>query len=123
MAAEKTIPERLSELYKLQQIDSQLDEIQVLKGELPMEVRDLEDEIEGLQIRISKLEDSKKDLEEGISQHQGKIKESEKTVKEESGIGLLNVKRRLDLSYENNYKLEVQETKDSYSVELKLNLT
>lgn len=52
-----------------------------------------------------------------------KIKDSEKTVTEESGIGLLNVKRRLDLSYENHYKLDVKETKDSYSVELKLDLT
>ena len=77
---EKSIQDRLTELYELQQIDSQLDQIQVLKGELPMEVRDLEDEIEGLQIRISKLEDSKKDLQDGIAQHQAKIKESETLI-------------------------------------------
>jgi predicted nucleic acid-binding Zn-ribbon protein len=77
---EKTIQERLSELYQLQLIDSQLDEIQVLKGELPMEVLDLEDEIEGLQIRISKLEDSKTDLQDSIAQHQAKIKESENLI-------------------------------------------
>ena len=80
MAAEKTIPERLSELYKLQLIDSQLDEIQVLKGELPMEVKDLEDEIEGLQIRVQKLEDSKKELDDAIAQHRNKIKESEALI-------------------------------------------
>ena len=80
MAAEKTIPERLSELYKLQQIDSQLDEIQVLKGELPMEVRDLEDEIEGLQIRVQKLEDAKKELQDAIAQHRNKIKDSETLI-------------------------------------------
>ncbi|MCB0686381.1 MAG: hypothetical protein KDC53_07645 [Saprospiraceae bacterium] len=80
MAAEKTIPERLSELYKLQLIDSQLDEIQVLKGELPMEVKDLEDEIEGLQIRVRKLEDSKKELDDAIAQHRNKIKESETLI-------------------------------------------
>ena len=80
MAAEKTITERLSELYKLQLIDSQLDQIQVLKGELPMEVKDLEDEIEGLQIRVQKLEDSKKELEDAIAQHRNKIKESETLI-------------------------------------------
>lgn len=78
--AEKTIPERLAELYKLQLIDSQLDEIQVLKGELPMEVRDLEDEIEGLQIRVQKLEDAKKELQDSIAQHRNKIKESETLI-------------------------------------------
>lgn len=80
MAGEKTIPERLSELYRLQLIDSQLDEIQVLKGELPMEVKDLEDEIEGLQRRVQKLEDSRKELEDAIAQHKNKIKESETLI-------------------------------------------
>jgi len=78
--AEKTIQERLTELYKLQLIDSQIDQIQVLKGELPMEVRDLEDEIEGLQIRVTKLDDAKKELEDSIAQHRNKIKESEALI-------------------------------------------
>lgn len=51
-----------------------------------------------------------------------KIPESGKTVKEKSGIGLLNVKRRLDLSYPDNYQLQVEDLDDRYSVELKLNL-
>ncbi len=77
---EKTVPERLSDLYKLQEIDSQLDQITILKGELPIEVSDLEDEIEGLQTRINKLEDSKKELEDTIAGHQNKIKESEALI-------------------------------------------
>ena len=44
-----SVEEKLSSLLKLQKIDSKLDNIQVLKGELPIEVSDLEDEIEGLQ--------------------------------------------------------------------------
>ena len=39
-------------LYELQKIDSQIDEINKVKGELPLEVQDLEDEIEGLKTRI-----------------------------------------------------------------------
>lgn len=77
---EKTVPERLSDLYKLQEIDSQLDQITILKGELPIEVSDLEDEIEGLQTRINKLQDSKKELEDNIAHHQNKIKESEALI-------------------------------------------
>ena len=45
-----------------------------------------------------------------------------KTVTEKSGIGLQNVKRRLDLSYPDNYELNVEETENRYAVELKLNL-
>ena len=44
MAVEASISDKLSMLWHLQQIDSQLDELQILKGELPMEVSDLEDE-------------------------------------------------------------------------------
>ncbi len=75
--AEKTVSETLAELLALQAIDSQIDEINVLKGELPVEVNDLEDEIHGLQIRLNKLEDSKNELKDAILQHTAKIKESE----------------------------------------------
>lgn len=51
-----------------------------------------------------------------------KITESGKTVPEKSGIGLQNVKRRLDLSYPKNYQLEVTEDENTYFVDLKLNL-
>jgi predicted nucleic acid-binding Zn-ribbon protein len=45
---ELSVSEKLRSLYNLQQIDSQIDEIRILKGELPMEVSDLEDEVAGL---------------------------------------------------------------------------
>ncbi|MCB0587298.1 MAG: histidine kinase [Phaeodactylibacter sp.] len=51
-----------------------------------------------------------------------KIPESGKTVKKKSGIGLQNVKRRLELSYPDKYQLKVESLEDRYSVELKLNL-
>jgi predicted nucleic acid-binding Zn-ribbon protein len=71
-----TVEERLTNLYKLQHIASQLDEINTLKGELPMEVSDLEDEIEGLKRRIQKMVDSLKEMEDEITVHKGNIKES-----------------------------------------------
>ncbi|TYA63778.1 hypothetical protein FUA24_24730, partial [Seonamhaeicola marinus] len=50
-----TVEERLRALYDLQLIDSRIDEIRNVRGELPLEVRDLEDEVAGLNIRLEKL--------------------------------------------------------------------
>lgn len=52
-----SIEEKLISLVRLQKIDSKLDEIEILKGELPMEVSDLEDEIEGLNARRNRIEE------------------------------------------------------------------
>ena len=60
MAAKKetlSVEDRLEALYKLQIIDSQIDKIQIIKGELPMEVQDLEDEVEGLNTRMAKIDE------------------------------------------------------------------
>jgi hypothetical protein len=54
-----------------------MDEIGVLKGELPMEVSDLEDEITGLKTRLKKLESSVAEIDNEISRHNTNIKESE----------------------------------------------
>jgi len=51
-----SVEEKLIAVLTLQKIDSKIDEIQTLKGELPMEVKDLEDEIEGLQTRITNID-------------------------------------------------------------------
>jgi predicted nucleic acid-binding Zn-ribbon protein len=77
---ETTVAERLKQLFKLQNIDSELDEIEVLKGELPMEVNDLEDEVAGLNTRLSKLQDQLTELKEEISAHNAQISESEALV-------------------------------------------
>ena len=52
---EATVEERLRALYDLQLIDSRIDEIRNVRGELPLEVRDLEDEVGGLNMRLEKL--------------------------------------------------------------------
>jgi len=77
---ELTVQERLENLWKLQTIDSKLDEIEVLKGELPMEVSDLEDEVVGLDTRIAKLEESIGDIDKEVSNHHANIAEAEKLI-------------------------------------------
>lgn len=59
---ELTVTEKLKNLYRLQLVDSKLDEIKTLRGELPLEVRDLEDEIAGLETRINNYKHEIKDL-------------------------------------------------------------
>ena len=77
MATEKTVVEKLQDMFNLQSIDSKLDELEVLKGELPMEVSDLEDEIEGLNTRIGRLENQINDMEGEMAQHERNINEAE----------------------------------------------
>lgn len=74
--AELTVEERLKSLYELQLIDSQIDELEILKGELPMEVRDLEDEIAGLETRYRRNNETVEDLEGEISRYQSNILEA-----------------------------------------------
>ena len=52
---EYSMEEKIEALYKLHHIDSKIDEIEKIKGELPLEVQDLEDEVAGLQTRIDKI--------------------------------------------------------------------
>ena len=63
---EPTVEEKLRALYDLQLIDSRIDKIRDIRGELPLEVRDLEDEIEGLNKRIEKLDVIKNTTSVGI---------------------------------------------------------
>lgn len=76
-----SVEEKLVSVLRLQKIDSRLDEIQVLKGELPMEVKDLEDEIEGLNTRLSHVEDEIRGIQDFVSNKKNQIKESEALIK------------------------------------------
>ena len=76
-----SIQEKLVSLVTLQQIDSKLDEIKILKGELPMEVADLEDEITGLNARKTRIEEEINGVTEFIEQRKIAIKESEAQIK------------------------------------------
>ena len=76
-----SIEEKLRHLFRLQKIDSKVDEIQILKGELPMEVKDLDDELTGLKTRIAKIEDDLSQVENNIAARKNAIKESESLIK------------------------------------------
>jgi predicted nucleic acid-binding Zn-ribbon protein len=78
---EFSIEEKLSSLVRLQKIDCKLDEIQILKGELPMEVKDLEDEIEGLHSRQTRIEEEINGIQEFIEQKKEGIKEAQALIK------------------------------------------
>jgi predicted nucleic acid-binding Zn-ribbon protein len=80
MAKELSVAEKLRNLYELQSVDSKIDEIEILKGELPMEVSDLEDEIAGLETRIAKLGNVVEGLEDEVSNHNANIKEAEALI-------------------------------------------
>ena len=78
---ELTVTEKLKSLYKLQRVDSKLDEIRTLRGELPLEVRDLEDEIAGLETRINNYKQEIKDLNAQISVSERKKMEADAQMK------------------------------------------
>lgn len=66
---ELTVEEKLKYLYELQQVDSKIDNLRTLAGELPQEVKDMADEVEGLKTRLSNIENEIKDCETQISDH------------------------------------------------------
>lgn len=78
---EITVEERLRALYDLQLIDTRIDRIRTIRGELPLEVQDLEDEIEGLATRSTKLDAELKELEDLIKERQQQIKDSKVLIK------------------------------------------
>ena len=78
---EFSVEEKLTSLVTLQKIESKLDEIQILKGELPMEVADLEDEITGLHARQTRIEEEINGVSEFIEQRKETIKEAETLIK------------------------------------------
>lgn len=77
---EATVEDKLRELYDLQLIDSRIDEIRNVRGELPLEVQDLEDEVEGLKTRMSKLDAHSEQLNENIKSKKNLIEESKALI-------------------------------------------
>ena len=78
---EFSVEEKLTSLLTLQKIESKLDELHILKGELPMEVADLEDEIQGLHARQTRIEEEINGVTDFINQRKEAIKESEALIK------------------------------------------
>lgn len=78
---ELSVEEKLKALYALQTVDSQIDNILKLRGELPLEVQDLEDEIAGLETRYQKFVDEIKNNEQKVSHKNIEIKKAEELIK------------------------------------------
>ncbi len=77
---EVSVADKLNALYQLQKIDSEIDRIRTIRGELPLEVQDLEDELQGLETRLIKLQDEIKELEQDATDRKNAIKDSELAI-------------------------------------------
>ncbi|MCD6179098.1 MAG: hypothetical protein J7K39_04265 [Bacteroidales bacterium] len=102
---------RLSALYALQQIDSQVDKIRIIRGELPLEVQDLEDEIAGLETRIDNYIQETSQLERQIADKTAQIAESQVLIKkyQDQQMNVRNNREYDSLSKELEFQnLEIQ---------------
>jgi predicted nucleic acid-binding Zn-ribbon protein len=73
---EQTVEQKLKALYELQTIHTKIDKIRQIRGELPMEVADLEDDVAGLETRIQKIKSELDDLEDDIVTRKNLIKDA-----------------------------------------------
>lgn len=78
---EVTVEEKLRALYDLQLIDSRVDEIRNVRGELPLEVEDLEDEVAGLNTRLERLDGDLDVIKNDISNKENLIEEAKAAIK------------------------------------------
>lgn len=78
--AELPVEEKLSNLYQLQTMLSEIDKIKTLRGELPLEVQDLEDEIEGLTTRIEKIQTEVVELKREVATRRGTIEQNTASI-------------------------------------------
>ena len=78
--SELSVEERLKTLYQLQTALSAIDETRALRGELPLEVQDLEDEIAGLTTRVEKIAADIDEYQKAITQKKGEIADAEASV-------------------------------------------
>lgn len=81
---ELSVEEKLQHLYELQKIDTAIDKIRTLRGELPLEVQDLEDEIAGLETRLENLKTEISEADKNISQKKQEITKAEELIKKYS---------------------------------------
>jgi uncharacterized protein len=79
--SEIPVEDKLRALYSLQLVDSEIDKIKTLRGELPLEVQDLEDEIAGLETRLGNLRDEVTNLDKAIAKKNNEIAESQALIK------------------------------------------
>lgn len=103
---EQTVEQKLRALYELQTIHSQIDSIRQVRGDLPMEVTDLEDEVAGLETRIQKIKNDLDDLEDSVVTRKNAIKEAQAATKKyETQLNEVKNNREYDAI---NKEIEIQ---------------
>jgi len=121
---EMSVEDKLRALYELQTVDSSIDKIRILRGELPLEVEDLEDEVAGLETRIKNFEGEVEKLQESVSKKNNEITESQGLIKkyEEQQKNVRNNREYDSLSKEIEYQtLEIElaeKRKKEFSAEM-----
>lgn len=106
-----TVEKKLVSLYSLQKIDSKIDSIRMIRGELPLEVQDLEDEITGLETRMENYESEIAELKKAIDEKKNAIKDSQSLIKkyEEQQMNVRNNREYDSITKELEYQnLEIQ---------------
>lgn len=106
-----TAEDKLRALYALQVVDSKIDKIRIVRGELPLEVEDLEDEIEGLRTRVAKFQEETDAIDSQISDKRNQIEESKALIKkyEEQQNNVRNNREYESLNKEIEFQgLEIQ---------------
>ena len=78
---EASVEEKLHALYELQIIDSKIDRIRTVRGELPLEIKDLEDSVEQLATRLEKMQEEMRQSETIISDKKNLMKDAESMIK------------------------------------------
>jgi predicted nucleic acid-binding Zn-ribbon protein len=109
--ADVSIEERLIALARLQSIDSQIDKIRIIRGELPLEVQDLEDDVQGLKTRIDKLNSDIEEIQNGIREKEEILAEGASLIKkyEDQRMNVRNNREYDSLTKEIEYQsLEIQ---------------
>jgi predicted nucleic acid-binding Zn-ribbon protein len=109
--AEIPVEDRLRALFSLQLVDSEIDKIKTLRGELPLEVQDLEDDIAGLETRLGNFKDEVVAIEKSIQKKHNEIAEAEALIKkyEEQQKNVRNNREFDSLSKEIEYQnLEIE---------------
>ena len=103
---EKTVEQKLQALWNLQTIHTQIDKIHQVRGELPIEVADLEDEVAGLETRIEKIRAELDDKEDAIVDRKNMIKDSQTAIKKyEAQLNEVKNNREFDAL---NKEVEIQ---------------
>ena len=127
-AKDHSVESRLRALYDLQKVVSEIDKIRTLRGELPLEVQDLEDEIAGLQTRLERYQADVVELEKNVAAKKIEIEEARTKIatREEEKNNVRNNREFDALTKEIEYKnLEIElceKNINDYTKEIKLQI-